>query len=111
MIYTARQLEDLHKASGANGHVVLPYRAKLSPLAQDWVRLRKVKLGYADTAPTIRGVAAGSPGNPATGLPVPSGVEGPLRASEPTDIAAPLPYFWWCDGPCGPAKAALQTVA
>ena len=32
MIVTARQLEDLHRQNGANGHVTLPYRARLSPL-------------------------------------------------------------------------------
>ena len=31
MIFTARQLEELHRT---NGHVTLPYRARLSPLAQ-----------------------------------------------------------------------------
>ena len=32
MIFTARQLEDLHRT---NGHVVLPYGARLTPLAVD----------------------------------------------------------------------------
>ena len=31
MIFTARQLEELHRS---NGHVTLPYRARLTPLAQ-----------------------------------------------------------------------------
>ncbi len=48
MIVTARQLEDLHKHNGANGHVTLPYRTRLSPLAADWVRAKKVVLGYSD---------------------------------------------------------------
>ena len=41
MIYTARQLEDLHKGNG-NGQLVLPYGARLTPLAVDWARARKV---------------------------------------------------------------------
>ena len=43
MIFTARQLEDLHKS---NGHVVLPYGARLTPLAADWARAKKVQIGY-----------------------------------------------------------------
>jgi hypothetical protein len=48
MFVTVRQLEDLHKQNGANGHVTLPYRARLTPLASDWVRAKKVVLGYSD---------------------------------------------------------------
>src|SRR3954471_6731251 len=48
MFLTARQLEDLHRANGSNGHLVLPYRARLTPLAVDWVRARKIALGYSD---------------------------------------------------------------
>src|SRR4051794_26167671 len=48
MFLTARQLEDLHRANGSNGHLVLPYRARLTPLAADWVRSRKIALGYSD---------------------------------------------------------------
>ncbi len=62
MIVTARQLEDLHRQSGGNGHVVLPYRARLTPLALDWVKAKRVALGYSDvsaasSAPTISGRA------------------------------------------------------
>ena len=45
MIFTARQLEELHRG---NGHVTLPYRARLTPLAQDWLRQKKLAIGYAD---------------------------------------------------------------
>ena len=38
MIFTQRQIELLHNG---NGHIVLPYRARLTPLAQDWVRQRR----------------------------------------------------------------------
>jgi ribose 5-phosphate isomerase RpiB len=90
MIVTERQLEDLHKQSGANGHVTLPYRARLTPLAADWIRKRKVVVGYSDAQ-----------ANPSTD-PAPAG----LRASAGQPIATGT-IFWWCDGPCGPAKAAL----
>jgi hypothetical protein len=83
MIFTARQLEELHKT---NGHIVLPYRARLSPMAQDWVRAKKIQLGYSDG-------------------------ESPLAASRTNDAAPPVlnsNFLYWCDGPCGPAKAALM---
>ena len=81
MIVTARQLEDLHRQNGSNGHVTLPYRARLTPLATDWIRSRKVVVGYGDvgTAPS-RGAS---------------------------HAPAPSAFVWWCDGPCGPAKAAV----
>ncbi len=91
MILTARQLEDLYKADGSNGQVVIPYRARLTPLAQDWIRAKKVKLGYADVAPT--------PGAKASD-------DKPKES--PT---GPNTLLWWCDGPCGPAKAALMAQA
>ena len=90
MIVTARQIEELHKQNGANGHVTLPYRARLSPLAADWVKAKRVALGYSDAgaddgATTAKGEApVGGPGVSPAGA-----------------------VLWWCDGPCGPAKAAL----
>ena len=86
MILTQRQLELLHNG---NGHIVLPYRARLTPLAQDWVRQKKIAIGYADveTKPPISTTPRDEP-------PAPS------RA-----------VVWWCDGPCGPAKAALMAQA
>src|SRR5689334_4530919 len=91
MIVTARQLEELHKRNGSNGHVTLPYRARLTPLAQDWFRHRSVKLGYADQEAPIAAPQASS--------------LAPSREIAPAPIGAAL---WWCDGPCGPAKAALM---
>ena len=41
MIFTARQLQDLHKT---NGHVRLPVGARLTPLARDWVRAKSVSV-------------------------------------------------------------------
>ena len=81
MFYTARQLEQLLKESGS---IVLPYRARLTPAAKDFVREKKITVGYADVS-------------------APAGPES-LKAAVP-------PYLWWCDGPCGIAKAAISNVA
>ncbi len=86
MIFTARQLEELHRS---NGHVTLPYRARLTPLAQDWVRQKKIAIGYADVET--------KPLSPVD------------RADSATAALQISPFVWWCDGPCGPAKAALMS--
>lgn len=91
MFVTVRQLQDLHRQNGSNGHVTLPYSARLTPLAQDWVRSKRLVLGYSD------GQAS------ATGGPGPS----KNTATEGATPANPGQTLWWCDGPCGPAKAAL----
>ena len=88
MIFTARQLEDLHKSNGSNGQLVLPYRARLTPLAQDWIKSRKLTLGYTEVS---RQPNASTPS---------------LAVSQ---SESPGSFLWWCDGPCGPAKAALVT--
>ena len=93
MIVTARQLEELHRGNGGNGQVILPYRARLSPLAQDYIRQRKLSVGYADVEPS---------------KPNPFGIEAPVQ-QKPKGITGK--FLWWCDGPCGPAKAALMGVA
>jgi hypothetical protein len=81
MMFTARQLEALWKTEGK---IVLPYRARLTPLAKDWVRAKKITLGYAD-----------------------------LQAANAQPQAAKIggKFVWWCDGPCGVAKAALAATA
>lgn len=89
MIYTARQLEDLHKA---NGHIVLPYGARLTPLAVDWARAKKIAVGYGPDEL----VKAGN------GKPVADA--GPQQAPAGA-------FLWWCDGPCGAAKAAVGALA
>ena len=89
MIFTARQLEDLHKT---NGHVVLPYGARLTPLAVDWARAKKIALGYG---PDELVKSSNSPKR-----------EGDAP-SEPSSSAA---FLWWCDGPCGAAKAAVGAL-
>ena len=78
MIVTARQLQDLHKA---NGHVRLPPSARLTPMAADWLRQKNVEIVYADASPV----------------------------AQPTSQAVPPTgaILWWCDGPCGQAKAAI----
>jgi hypothetical protein len=92
MIFTARQLEDLHKS---NGHVVLPYGARLTPLAVDWARSKKIAVGYGpdDLVKSSTGAKRE--------------VEAP---SEPSSTAAAA-FLWWCDGPCGAAKAAVGALA
>jgi hypothetical protein len=84
MIYTARQLDDLHKGNGANGQLVLPYGARLTPLAVDWAKSKKVAIGYSNIdapKPTARAGAALADAN--------------------------ANLLWWCEGPCGAAKAAI----
>lgn len=92
MIFTARQLEDLHRASGANGRVVLPYGARLSPLAKDWARSRRVAVGYSNVE-------------------IPSPQVKPVGTQPAPADAATGAWLWWCDGQCGPAKAAVAAQA
>lgn len=102
MIYTARQLEDLWKATGGNGRLVLPFRARLTPLAADWIKDRRVTLEYSDgKASVVQGDAAVS----CCGGPVPA-----CSACASKSTALGNTFLWWCDGPCGTAKAALMAV-
>jgi ribose 5-phosphate isomerase RpiB len=87
LIFTARQLEEQLKR---DGQVTLPYRARLTPLAQDWIRQRGIKIGYSDVAAPEK------------------------EKSKPAEVIGSSSggrWMWWADGPCGPAKAALLTVA
>jgi ribose 5-phosphate isomerase RpiB len=95
MIYTARQLEDLHKT---NGHVVLPYGARLTPLAVDWARAKKIQVGYG---PDELVKTQGNGAVKATG----SGNAAKPQAAEAGS------FLWWCDGPCGAVKAAVGALA
>src|SRR5262245_35322902 len=81
MIYTARQLEEMHKA---NRHVTLPRAARLTPLAIDWIRQKGIDVRYDDSPAAQDGKPNPNPVNT-------TGKE----------------FIWWCDGPCGPAKAAI----
>lgn len=93
MILTARQLEDLHRQNGGNGSVTLPYRARLTPLASDFIRSKKIVVGYSDQdAPSGNSVSGGTA--------KPQAAEGATSGSGA--------ILWWCDGPCGPAKAAIS---
>ena len=95
MIFTARQLEDLHKA---NGHVTVPVGARVTPLAQDWLRQKKVALKYGSN-----GAAAQKPAPSAVGSEAAPTGQNPL----PMTFAPEGTLLWWCDGPCGQAKAAI----
>ena len=101
MIITARQLEDLHRQNGGNGHVVLPYRARLTPLAQDWVKSKRVALGYADVS------AIASAASPKSADSTSADACCTKCAHDAGRCCSSSTYLWWCDGPCGPAKAAL----
>jgi hypothetical protein len=95
MIFTARQLEDLHRA---NGHVVLPYGARLTPLAVDWARAKKIVVGYGpDELVKSQGNGA------AKGIAIADGAKAQAGAAGA--------FLWWCDGPCGAAKAAVGALA
>ena len=93
MIFTARQLQDLHKT---NGHVVLPYGARLTPMAVDWAKARKIAVGYGPEEVVREQVK--------TATAAPSGI----GATEASPTGA---FLWWCDGPCGAAKAAVVGLA
>jgi ribose 5-phosphate isomerase RpiB len=95
MIYTARQLEDLWKANGSNGQVVLPYRARLTPMASDWIKSKRIQIGYSDLDPS----AAVAKAKEAQATIAAAGASSGTR------------YLWWCDGPCGTAKAAIMGQA
>jgi ribose 5-phosphate isomerase RpiB len=88
MIYTARQLEQLLKA---HGKIILPYRARLTPLAKDWAKLKKITVAYSDADAMLLKPADGSAAT----------VKGPVSK----------PLLWWCDGASGVAKAALMSAA
>jgi ribose 5-phosphate isomerase RpiB len=110
VIVTARQLEDLYRANGSNGRVVLPYRARLTPLAQDWVKAKRVALGYSDVGkPSENSVTIASATAPSGEAP-----KADACCSKCAEHSGPCcgssAFLWWCDGPCGPAKAALGMI-
>jgi len=86
MIFSARQLEDLLKRQGS---VVLPYRARLTPAAQDWVRHNKIAVAYNDVTIDLNGKPSSGGEKNATGA----------------------KFLWWSDGPDGVAKAAIGMAA
>jgi hypothetical protein len=102
MIYTVRQLEDLYKA---HGRVVLPYRARLTPLAIDWVKVRKGFVGYSD-GEAMKAPAEIKGSDPLIPMPPSKEITGTGTIISPPSAAD---FLWWCDGPCGPAKAAVMS--
>ena len=112
MIVTARQLDDLHRQNGSNGHVVLPYRARLTPLAQDWIKAKRVALGYSDVPKPANGNGGGNGAGVAIASAVTPGEAKPdgccSKCAHAEGACCSTAYLWWCDGPNGPAKAALM---
>ena len=88
MYFTARQLEQILRESGK---VVLPLGARLTPAANDLVRLRRIDLSFGDSAPRAVGETTNAIASPANG--------------------STLPYLWWSGTKSGPAKAALAMSA
>src|SRR5688500_13098547 len=99
MIFTARQLEDLHRPNG-NGQLVLPYGARLTPLASDWVRSRKINVGYGPDE-IVKTNSSKASAVPEANRAKPQ-AEGSARGAGS--------FLWWCDGPCGAAKAAVGAL-
>jgi hypothetical protein len=93
MIVTARQLQDLQGIGQSNDQIVLPYGARLTPLALDWARSKRLKIGYGP-----REMADSKKAAKTETMPTAS----PCGANT---------LLWWCDGPCGAAKAALSAQA
>ncbi len=89
MIFSARQLQDLFKRQGK---IVLPYRARLTPAAQDWVKHEKIKIAYDDVKISQNQS--------------PAGVVGAISNDNPGPK-----FLWWSDGPDGIAKAAIGMAA
>lgn len=88
MIFTQRQIEALYKTRNC---VVLPIGSRLSPLAKDWIKSRKIDIEYGETPPAQADVDS-------AGCAASSSPEGKAK------------YLWWCDGPCGQAKAAISPL-
>jgi hypothetical protein len=88
MYVTARQLEQLHRTTGA---AVLPFEARLTPAAVDWARHHGIE---------IRRVAKVLADSTAHAMTSPIPVAPTLRA----------PYGWWSGVASGVAKAALLAV-
>ena len=87
MIYTARQVQEI-LAKGGDGAVRLPLGARLTPSASDLVRAKKIVIRFDG--------ATGPSPQPSPGV--------------PGEGAAAKMLWWWCDGPCGHAKAAVSSL-
>jgi hypothetical protein len=82
MIVTARQLQDMQGRGPEGEQIVLPYGTRLTPLAIDWAKSKRIKIGY-----------------------------GPAEMSQSKSPSGPGTFLWWCDAQCGAAKAALASIA
>jgi hypothetical protein len=80
MIVTARQLQDMGRGQEGD-QIVLPYGSRLTPLALDWAKSKRVKIGY-----------------------------GPAEMSQTSVPSGSANFLWWCDAQCGAANAALASV-
>ncbi len=96
MIFTTRQLQDLHKS---NGHVTLPVGSRVTPLANDWLRQKRIKIEY------------GQNGSPAPATTAPASAPEPAAFTNTASTPTVGGFLWWCDGPCGASKAALAAEA
>lgn len=87
MIYSARQVQEM-LARGGDGAVRLPLGSRLTPSAADLVRAKKIIVRFDGAT------------------------ESPQRPSEagPAVDASGHLLWWWSDGPCGHAKAAVASV-
>lgn len=78
--------------------MTLPRMAQLTPLARDWIKAKRVTIQYDD------------------GTAIPRAVDQPccVAANEGSADSAPqstATSLWWCDGPCGAAKAAIVALS
>jgi hypothetical protein len=78
---------------------VLPYGARLTPLAVDWARGKKIAVGYGPDELVKSSNTAKQEG------------EAPSREGEALSEPSSAAFIWWCDGPCGAAKAAIGALA
>jgi ribose 5-phosphate isomerase RpiB len=126
VIYTARQLEQLHTT---NGHVTLPYHARLTPAAQDWVRARRIAVEYTDGETAPESSPSREPGTGSVSARPQGGACSRCNAADSPALRAGAKqahestskqehhstsrgaFLWWCDGPCGTAKAAILAHA
>lgn len=88
MFFTARQLEQILRESGK---IVLPLGAKLTPAANDLVRLKRLDIAFGEDKPRVAGETT-------------STIASPINGST-------LPYLWWSGTKSGPAKAALAMAS
>jgi len=113
MIVTARQLQDLHARGSGDGQIVLPYGARLTPLAADWIRSKRISVGYGPGSLLPNFPSPGTPGETSLSSSASFGtMGGGLSSPKPSPQPSPgvlgeAVILWWCDGPCGAAKAAL----